>query len=130
MAHQAITSTISTCLSINPCLGLQHELSDKLLVIFDGNTHGIDTNGDGVPDACGTPAEAPLHLEPGSVPARYVQWAISFAMSKGIPAHKLSSEAIVGSFFLESQPPAGLALTRPTIIFGPRLLWRSRFSTI
>jgi hypothetical protein len=32
MAHQAITSTISTCLSINPCLGLQHELlSDKLL---------------------------------------------------------------------------------------------------
>jgi hypothetical protein len=32
MAHQAITSTISTCLSINPCLGLQHKLlSDKLL---------------------------------------------------------------------------------------------------
>jgi glyoxylase-like metal-dependent hydrolase (beta-lactamase superfamily II) len=32
MAHQAITSTISTCLSINPFLGLQHEiLSDKLL---------------------------------------------------------------------------------------------------
>ena len=77
------------------------------LVIFDGNTHGIDTNGDGVPDACGTPAEAPLHLGPGSVPAQYVQWAIGFAMSKGIPAHKLSSEAIVGSFFLESQPPAG-----------------------
>jgi hypothetical protein len=33
MAHQAIISTISTCLPINPFLGLQHEiLSDKLLV--------------------------------------------------------------------------------------------------
>src|SRR5438309_2427503 len=32
MAHQAITPTISTCLSINPWLGLQHELlPDKLL---------------------------------------------------------------------------------------------------
>jgi hypothetical protein len=32
MAHQAIISTISTCLPINPFLGLQHEiLSDKLL---------------------------------------------------------------------------------------------------
>jgi hypothetical protein len=34
MAHQAIISTISTCLPINPFLGLQHEiLSDKLLDI-------------------------------------------------------------------------------------------------
>jgi hypothetical protein len=33
--HQAIISTISTCLPINPFLGLQHEiLSDKLLAVL------------------------------------------------------------------------------------------------
>jgi len=59
------------------------------------------------PTSCGTPAEAPLWLGPGSVPATYVQWAIGLAMSQGIPPQKLSAEAIVGDFLLESQPPAG-----------------------
>lgn len=70
------------------------------LVIFDGTPHVVGTT-------CGLPAEAPLWLGPGSVPARYIQWAIGFAMSQGLPARKLSAEAIVGSFFLESLPPAG-----------------------
>ena len=77
------------------------------LVLFEGNTHMVDTNGDGIPDACGIPAEPPLWLGPGSVPATYVQWAINLAVSQGLPAQKLSAEAIVGSFFVESQPPAG-----------------------
>jgi len=83
----------------------QHPALD--LVLFEGNTHLIDTNGDGVPDACGIPAEPPLWLGPGSVPVTYVQWAINFGLSQGIPAQKLSAEAVVGSFFVESQPPAG-----------------------
>ena len=77
------------------------------LVLFEGNTHVIDTNGDGIADACGIPAEPPLWLGPTSAPAQYVQWAISYARSLGIPARKLSAEAIVGDFFVESGAPAG-----------------------
>jgi hypothetical protein len=70
------------------------------LLLFEGTTHLVGAT-------CGIPAEPPLWLGPESVPATYVQWAIGFAMSQGLPARKLSAEAIVGSFFLESQPPAG-----------------------
>ena len=77
------------------------------LVAFEGNTHFLDTNGDGTPDACGIPAEPPLWLGPTSVPAKYVQWAIGYGRSLGIPARKLSAEAVVGDFFVESEPPAG-----------------------
>ena len=77
------------------------------LVLFEGNTHVVDTNGDGTADACGTPAEPPLWLGPTSAPAKYVQWAIRYAHSLGIPARKLSAEAVVGDFFVESEPPAG-----------------------
>jgi len=77
------------------------------LVLFEGNTHLVDTNGDGTADACGTPAEPPLWLGPASAPAKYVQWAIGYGRSLGIPARKLSAEAIVGDFFVESEPPAG-----------------------
>ena len=77
------------------------------LVLFEGNTHFVDTNGDGTADACGTPAEPPLWLGPTSVPAQYVQWAIGYARSLSVPARKLSAEAIVGDFFVESEAPAG-----------------------
>ena len=60
---------------------------------------------------CGIQAEPPLYLGPGSIPAKYVQWAIGFAMSQGIPARKLSAEAIVGDFFVDSMPPAGYEAT-------------------
>lgn len=71
------------------------------LVLFGGSTH---LNLDG---SCGIPAEAPLWLGPGSVPARYVEWAIGFAMSKGLPARKLSAEVVIGNYYLESEPPGG-----------------------
>lgn len=77
------------------------------LVLLEGNTHFVDTNGDGTPDACGIPAEPPLWLGPASAPAKYVRWAIGYAQSLGMPARKLSAEAIVGDFFVESEPPAG-----------------------
>jgi hypothetical protein len=70
------------------------------LVLFEGTPNVNGTT-------CGIPAEPPLWLGPRSVPAVYVQWAIGFAMSQGIPARKLSAEAVVGDFFVESMPPAG-----------------------
>ncbi len=77
------------------------------LVLFEGNTHLVDTNGDGIGDACGIPAEPPLWLGPASVPAQYIRWAIAFAESLGISPGKLSAEAIVGDFFTMSEPPSG-----------------------
>jgi hypothetical protein len=76
------------------------------LVTFEGSTHLIERG-----TQCGIPAEPALYLGPGSVPANYVQWAIGFAMSQGIPARKLSTEAIVGDFFVDSMPPAGPTAT-------------------
>ncbi len=76
-------------------------------VVFNGTPRVIDTNGDGTPESCGVPAEAPLWLGPTAVPATYVKWAIGYAMSLGLPASKLSVGTIVGDFFTDSQPPAG-----------------------
>ena len=76
------------------------------LVTFDGSTHLIERG-----TKCGEQAEPPLYLGPGSIPANYVQWAIGFAMSQGIPARKLSAEAIVGGFNLDSMHPAGYEAT-------------------
>ncbi len=76
-------------------------------IVFNGTPHTIDTNGDGVTDTCGIPAEAPLWLGPTAVPATYVKWAIGYGMSLGLSASKLSAGTIVGDFFTDSQPPAG-----------------------
>ena len=81
------------------------------LALFEGNTHLIDTNGDGIDDACGIPAEPALWLGPTSTPSQYVKWAINYARSLGLPARKLSAEAIVGDYFVENQPPAGPSAT-------------------
>ena len=75
------------------------------LVLLEGNSHlNVSANST---TTCGIPAEPPLWLGPASVPAAYVQWAINFAISKGIPTEKLSAEAVIGSYFLENTPPAG-----------------------
>ena len=81
------------------------------LVLFNGNEHMVDTDGDGTPESCGTPAEPPLWLGPTSAPATYVKWAIGYARSLGLQARKLSAEAIVGDFFVDSQPAAGPSAT-------------------
>jgi hypothetical protein len=81
------------------------------LVLFEGTTHLVDTNGDGIGDACGIPAEPPLWLGPRSKPAEYVKWAIQNAMGLGLPAYKLSAEAIVGDYFVNTEPAAGPAAT-------------------
>jgi hypothetical protein len=71
------------------------------LILVGGSPH---LNLDGT---CGLPAEPPLWLGPGSVPANYVQWAITFAMTQGVPSSKLSAEVVAGDFFIESNAPAG-----------------------
>ena len=76
-------------------------------VVFNGSAHYIDSNGDGTPDSCGIPAEAPLYLGPTSIPAQYVQFAISTAMGLGMPTSQLGAGTPAGDFFTDSQPPAG-----------------------
>lgn len=77
------------------------------LALFEGNTHLIDTDGDGKKDACGIPAEPPLWMGPKSTWAKYVKWAIQLGRSLGIPARKLSAEAVVGDYYSMKEGPAG-----------------------
>jgi Bacterial Ig-like domain (group 2) len=73
------------------------------LITFDGTEYTRQTPSGPV---CGTPAEPPLWDGPTSIAGTYVQWAINFAMTQGLSTQKLSAEAIVGNYFVESQPPA------------------------
>lgn len=68
------------------------------LVLFEGNQHTLDSNGDGKGDICGIPAEPPLWDGSNSIPADYIKWAIDFAHSLGFPYQQLSTEAVVGDF--------------------------------
>ena len=81
------------------------------LVTFDGSPFSFDTNGDGIADQCGGPAEAPLWDGPGAVPANYVQWAVQYGHSLGVPYRKLSSEAIVGDYYSFNQAAGGAEMT-------------------
>jgi hypothetical protein len=83
------------------------------LVQFDGTPHLLDMDGDGVYETCGVPAEAPLELGPRSVVAEYVRWAIGYGLSVGIPASKLTAEAMVGWDFWDSHQPTAI-LPAPT----------------
>jgi hypothetical protein len=73
------------------------------LVLFEGNAH-LDWSSCTERNACGIPAEPPLWNGPGDAVADYIRWAITYAMSLGMPARKLSAEAIVGAFFVDSEP--------------------------
>lgn len=78
------------------------------LVLFGGDAHTIDTNGDGMNDACGSQGGEPaLWLGPTSYASQYLKWVIPFARLRGIAARQLSAESVVGNFFLDSQAPAG-----------------------
>jgi len=71
------------------------------LVSFDGESH---LNDDGIPDACGTPA-TPLWLGPTSRGGRYASWALDYARSLGIPARKVTVQAIVGNPLMDGHAP-------------------------
>ena len=75
------------------------------LVLFEGDTIHVDTDADGIGDACGGQAEPPLWMGPTSVQGDYIRFAIARGHNfHGMPWRKLSAEAIVGSYFLDSEP--------------------------
>ncbi|MBI2408119.1 MAG: Ig-like domain-containing protein [Gemmatimonadetes bacterium] len=77
------------------------------LVLFEGDQRTVDSNGDGTKDACGGLAEPPLNLGPDRPAAQYVQWAIGHAMELGIPARKLSAQAVLGAYVVDMELGAG-----------------------
>jgi hypothetical protein len=81
------------------------------LILFEGDAHLLDLNGDGQPDTCGVPAEPSLWLGPTNVAALYVKWVIDYAHSLGMPYRKLSAEAILGDYYAMSHGPAGPSAT-------------------
>ena len=74
------------------------------LVLFEGDQRYHDTDGDGVQDACGEQAEPPLWLGPDGVGARYVEWAMGYALSLGFAPEKLSAEAVIGVYVIDQGP--------------------------
>jgi hypothetical protein len=60
---------------------------------------------------CGIPAEPALWEGPGAADPAYVQWAIGLGLSLGIPARRLSAEAVVGSETTSEPWPAGSDFT-------------------
>jgi hypothetical protein len=86
---------------ISSILGAVKNHPALYLVNFAGDEH---VRSDGT---CGIPAEAPLWLGQNSYAGSYVKWAINFAMGLGVPSAKLSSEAAIGDYFVNSEPPAG-----------------------
>ena len=78
------------------------------LVLFGGDRHTIDSDGNGTHDTCGGQGgEPPLWLGVKSYAGDYLKRIIPYAISLGIPVNKLSAEAIIGDYFVDSQPPAG-----------------------
>jgi hypothetical protein len=76
------------------------------LVLFEGDEHVHPWD-----NTCGIPAEPPLWLGATSYAGQYVNWALNFARSLGMPWRKLSAEAIIGDYFVDSEPLAGPAAT-------------------
>ncbi len=72
---------------------------------FDGAPHRLSSG------MCGGPAEAPLWDGPGSIPAAYIQWAMQYGHSLGLPWRAMSAEAIVGDYYSFMQGPGGSEMT-------------------
>ena len=71
------------------------------LVLFEGDEKYIDPDRDGVVE-CGNQAEPPLGLGPDAPAARYVEWAIEYALSLGFSPRKLSAEALIGVYGIDN----------------------------
>jgi hypothetical protein len=81
------------------------------LVLFEGDAKHVDSNGDGTLDKCGGQAEPALWLGPSSYAAEYLQWAFQLGKTAGLPWRKISAQATVGSYQIESGAGAGPAAT-------------------
>jgi hypothetical protein len=78
------------------------------LVVFGGDRHSIDA----LPPYTASPTRAeasrkPLWLGPDSLQGKYIQWALAFARSRGVPSEKLEAEAIIGDYRHEAEQGAG-----------------------
>ncbi|HYL14388.1 MAG TPA: hypothetical protein VEV41_15200 [Terriglobales bacterium] len=100
------------------------------LIMFGGSLHGVDTDGDGTPDACGIPAEPPLWWGSTNPVYQYVKWAIGYASSLGVPARKLSAESIVGSYNIEVQQPTTLPYVTGGHLWQPVAMLKSIFDSL
>lgn len=92
------------------------------LVLFEGDATVIDSNGDGTIDSCGVPAEPPLYLGSTTYGGTYVQWAIGYAMSLGMPARKLSAEEMIGLYAIDNQFTAGPAAQDAHFWYTPAVM--------
>ena len=68
------------------------------LVLFEGDVHTLAGR-------CGGLAEPDLPRGPTQAPAQYIEWAFGLAMSLGVPARKLSAEAVIDDYNTFSQQP-------------------------
>lgn len=90
---------------LDAILGVARAHDNVDLVSFDGDLNKIDTDGDGKPDVCGGHSEPRLFMGFQSAQAQYVRFAIQRGMAAGIPARKLSAEAIVATKVYFDQSP-------------------------
>ena len=85
------------------------------LITFMGDVH---VNNFGSP-SCGLPSEPPLWLGPQNIVYQHLKLEVSLARSLGVDPRKISAEAIVGDYNIESQAiaqanaPAGSHLYSP-----------------
>ncbi len=75
------------------------------LVLFEGSSFWEDTDGDGIKESCGVPAEPYLFAGPGQPAAIYTAWALQYAHDLGFPWRQISAQAMEGHYFWSSQAP-------------------------
>ncbi len=102
MEEQPPTNSTTWLRAILGAIG-KHPALD--VITFDGTPLLVPSTPSGPPDTCGTPAEAALWNGPGTVTTQYIEWAMGYAQSLGVPARKLSAEAITGNFETDSLQP-------------------------
>jgi hypothetical protein len=93
------------------------------LVTFMGDVH---VNNFGGQLSCGLPAEPPLWLGPNNVVYQHLKFELSLARSLGLDPRKISAEAIVGDYNLESQATS----TAPQHLYSPIAVLKQLFDEL
>jgi hypothetical protein len=89
------------------------------LILFEG-TQAVNGG------SCAIPAEPPLWEGPRASAAKYVAWAIGYGLSLGLPARKLSAQAIIGYYASDSQSLSGPD-PKPGELWSPIVVLKSIF---
>jgi hypothetical protein len=93
------------------------------LVTFMGDVH---VNNFGGQLSCGLPAEPALWLGPSGVVYEHLKFEFSLARSLGLDPRKISTEAIVGDYNLESSATS----TAPTHLYSPIAVLKQLFDDL